>query len=117
MSDAPAETCPVAVTVIGVEPVRGAGRLMGLAVVEIEVSGVVFRIQGVGITRGANGRAVVQSPLFRHPNRGGGVLLPAAVLPPDLATALADEVLAAWQARHGEALEALPGASAAPVAA
>ena len=91
---ATADTCPVAVTVIGVEPVRGAGRLIGLAVVELDVCGVVFTLQGVAITRGPAGGTVVQSPLFRHPNRGGGALLPAAVLPPDLAAALANEVLA-----------------------
>ena len=111
------ETCPVAVTVLGVEPVRGAGRLMGLAVVELDIHGVLIRIQGIGITRGANGRAIVSSPLFRHPNRGGGALLPAAVLPPDLAAALAGEVLAAWQARYGAALGASLAAPASAVAA
>ena len=64
-----ADTCPVAVTVIGVEPVR--------------------------------------APLFRHPNRAGP-LLPAAVLPGDLAGALAEAVGEAWAERFGGALGGSP---------
>jgi hypothetical protein len=85
------ETVDIIYRVIGVEPVRGAGRLIGLAIVEIEIAGVVIRLQGVQIRRRSYGRVDRQPSMWRNPRTGQW--LPAVVLPPELAEALAAEVL------------------------
>ncbi|MFC7552648.1 hypothetical protein ACFQU7_10855 [Pseudoroseomonas wenyumeiae] len=84
------ETQTVRYEVLGIEPVRGAGKLVALAVVEVEVEGVTFTLQGVQVRQEAAG-PVCQAPVFRHPKDGRW--LPAVVLPPALADAIAVEVL------------------------
>ena len=81
----------VVMTVIGVEQVRGRGSLIGLAIVELDVAGVVIRLQGVQVLQSPDGSLTCRSPQFRRAN---GVWTPAAILPPDLAEALGAEVLA-----------------------
>ena len=73
------------------ERVAGASRLLALALVELEISGVVLRLQGVQVRRRAEGGIGVEAPQFRHARTGKW--LPALVLPPELSRALADEVL------------------------
>ena len=85
------ERMTVIVTVVGVEQVRGRGQLIGLAVVELDIAGVVITLQGVQVLRLPNGTLTCRSPQFRQSN---GTWTPAAVLPPDLAEALGAEVLA-----------------------
>jgi len=86
-----ADSVPVQFTVIGVELVRGAGRLIGLAVVELDVAGVVLTLQGVQVLRRPDGTAECRAPVWRHPASGRHV--PAVVLPDELRDALAAEVL------------------------
>ncbi len=85
------ERVPVAITVVGVEQVRGRGPLIGLAIVELDVAGVVLTLQGVQVLRLPDGSLVCQSPQFRRPN---GSWTSATVLPLELAKALGTEVLA-----------------------
>ena len=89
------ETVPVAFTVCGVERVNGRGTLVGLAVVEVDVTGVVLTFQGVQVVRTPAGLEC-RSPVWRHPGRGQW--LPGVMLPPELATAMAAEVVATWTA-------------------
>ncbi|UFN48121.1 hypothetical protein LPC08_19195 [Roseomonas sp. OT10] len=86
-----AETVPVRYEVKALEPVRGAGRLVGLALVEVEVAGVILTLQGVQVLHGGGGGLTCRAPCFRHPRDGRG--LPAVVLPAALADAIAAEVL------------------------
>ena len=86
-----AERMTVTMTVIGVEQVRGRGPLIGLAMVELDIAGVVITLQGVQVLRSPDGSLTCRSPQFRRSN---GAWTSAAVLPPDLAEALGAEVLA-----------------------
>ena len=47
----PTDTVAVEYRVLGVEPVRGAGRLEALAAIELDVAGVVIVLQGVQLRR------------------------------------------------------------------
>lgn len=83
------ETAPVTVELIQVDQVR-RGSLVALAVAEIDVAGIVFRLQAVPIRREA-GRLVIQEPCTRCPS---GSWVPAVCLPPEVFEALADLVRA-----------------------
>lgn len=85
------ETVPVTYTVTAFERVRGAGRLVGLAVVEVDVQGVIFTLQGVQVTQEADGSLACRSPVWRHPKNGQSV--PCMQLPPALAGAIAGTVI------------------------
>lgn len=85
------DTVPVEYRVIGTEPVHGRGRLERLAIVEVEVAGIVLTLQGVQVMRGPDGRRTCRAPTFRHPD---GRWLPAILLPVELSDAIAAEVLA-----------------------
>ena len=89
MSDV--EQVTVLMTVIGVEQVRDRASLIGLAIVELDIAGVVITLQGVQVLRSPDGSLVCRSPQFR---RADGKWTSAAVLPPELAEALGLEVLA-----------------------
>ncbi|MBI0432986.1 hypothetical protein [Roseomonas sp. KE0001] len=86
------ETVSVGYEVLGVEPVLGAGRLVALAVVAVEVAGLVVTLQGVQVNRAADGSLSCAAPVFRHPRTGRW--LPAVSLPQRLSEAVAAEVLA-----------------------
>ena len=73
---------------------RDRGRLVGLASAEIVVEGVGFLLQGIRVIYEPDGSLLVQPPRFRHPD---GHWLPAVVLPPELAEAIAAEVLQAFR--------------------
>lgn len=85
------ETVPVRFEVLGVEAICGAGRLLGLANVLMDVAGVELTLQGVQLVRGHHGSLSVQAPQFRHPRDGR--CLPAVLLPLELRDAVAAEVL------------------------
>ena len=85
------EKLTVAFTVVGVERSRDRGPLIGLAIVEVDISGVVFTLQGVQVLQQPDGSLICRSPQFRRPN---GRWTSAVVLPPDLAAALGAEVIA-----------------------
>ncbi len=86
------DSIPVRFEVLGVEAVRGAGRLEGLANVLLDVAGLELRLQGVGLIRGADERLSVRGPVWRHPQSGRW--LPALLLPDQLTAAIAAELLA-----------------------
>ena len=89
------ETASVSFTLLGVERARDRGRLIGLASAEIVVEGVGFLLQGIRVIYEPDGSLLVQPPRFRHPD---GHWLPAVVLPPELAEAIAAAVLQAFRA-------------------
>lgn len=64
------ETVPVEYRVIGTESVHGRGRLERLAVVEVEIAGIVLTLQGVQVMRDPAGRLTCRAPTFRHPRDG-----------------------------------------------
>ena len=88
------DTQTVNLTVRGFIPVQRKGALLGMAVVDLDVAGVRFTLQGVQLRTTPAGAIEVVAPCFRHP--GTGQPLPAAVLPPELATALSTQVVEAW---------------------
>lgn len=94
VADAP-ETATVTFQVIGVEPVHGRGRLIGLAIVEAEVGGVAMTLQGCQVIKRDHGSLEARAPVFRHPRDGRW--LPALILPDELRDALGREVLASFQ--------------------
>jgi len=83
------DTAPVSVELIQVDEVR-RGSLVALAVAEISIAGVVFRLQAIPIRREA-GRLVISEPCTRDPS---GAWVPACILPPEVFEALADLVRA-----------------------
>ena len=92
------ETATVSFTLLGLERARDRGRLIGLASAEILVGGVAVTVQGIRIIYEPDGSLLVQPPRFRHPD---GHWLPAVVLPPELASAIAAEVLEAFRDMPG----------------
>jgi hypothetical protein len=92
VSDADPDFRTVAFTVLGIERLS-AGALLGLAIVEVDIGGVVLVLQGVQIIRGGNGTIEARSPRFRD---AAGHWRSAVILPETLQAALADEILAGF---------------------
>lgn len=86
------ESVPVRFEVLGTEPVHGAGRLVALANVALDVAGLELTLQGVSVTRDGRGALAVRGPVWRHP--GSGRWLPALLLPDELQQAIGNAVLA-----------------------
>jgi hypothetical protein len=84
-----ASTSTVTFTVIDVERVAGAGRLIALAAIELELDGVALVVQGVRVVR-QDRRIATEAPRFRDPRTGRW--LPALILPDELGRAIACEV-------------------------
>lgn len=84
-------TTTVTFTVIQVERVQGAGRLVALATVELDVSGVVLTIHGMRVLRHGQ-RLTTETPRFRDP--ASGTWLPALRIPNELGEAIARELIA-----------------------
>ena len=84
------DTATVSFTLISLERARGRGRLFGLADAEILIEGISLTVQGIRVIYEPDGSLLVQPPRFRHPD---GHWLEAVVLPPELAVAIAAEVL------------------------
>jgi hypothetical protein len=84
-----AATTIVSFTVLEVLPVRGAGRLIALASVELELDGVVLIMQGVRVVRMGNG-VLTEPPKFRDPRTGDWI--PALIVPAELGEAIAREL-------------------------
>jgi hypothetical protein len=84
-----AATTMVTFTVLEVLPVRGAGRLIALASVELELDGVILVMQGVRVVRMGNG-VLTEPPKFRDPRTGGWI--PALIVPAELGEAIAREL-------------------------
>lgn len=88
------ETATVSVTLLGLERARDRGRLPGLASAELLRAGVAVTVQGIRLLYEPDGSLLVQPPRYRHPD---GHWLPAVILPPELASAIAAEVLEAFR--------------------
>jgi len=75
------DTASVTVELVQVDRTPGRGALVALAVCEIDVAGIVFRLQGVQARRAPGGGLAVVEPHCRGPDGGWypGVLLPAEV--------------------------------------
>lgn len=89
-----AETVPVNVTVLKVEPVAGSRRLLGLAEVEIDIDGVVIGVHGLRVVSLGPLELGVEAPTWRS----GATPRPAISLPAELKAAIADVVLDAFGA-------------------
>jgi stage V sporulation protein G len=83
------DSTTVTFTVTGIERIHGAGRLVALATVEIELDGVILLVQGLRVMRGRN-IITTQAPQFRDPRTGAWT--PAVVLPNELGRAIAREL-------------------------
>ena len=88
------ETATVSFTLLGLERARDGGRLLGVASAELILAGVAVTVQGIRIIYEPDGSLLVQPPRYRHPD---GHWLPAVILPPELASAIAAEVLEAFR--------------------
>ena len=84
-----ASTTIVSFTVTDIERVRGAGRLVALAKVELELDGVMLVLQGVRVVRQGD-RVTTQAPRFRDPRTGDWI--PALIVPAELGRAIAREL-------------------------
>ncbi|MGH6896908.1 MAG: hypothetical protein ACREJ5_10225 [Geminicoccaceae bacterium] len=82
-------TATVTFVVTGLERISGAGRLVALATVEIDLDGVVVLVQGMQVIR-RRGRIATQAPRFRNPR--SGAWMPAVILPDELGAAIAEEL-------------------------
>jgi stage V sporulation protein G len=89
-----AETVPVTVTVIGLQRLTGAGRLLALAAVDLLIDGVSIAVRGIRIERTGPHELTVKSPTFRG---GAGAAEPAVLLPEELGCAITDAVLAEYK--------------------
>ncbi len=83
-------TTTATVEVLSLATVRGRGRLIGMAMVEVVLDGVPIILQGVRVLRRADGMAVVEMPCHRHTD---GDLVPAVVLPEELEEEVCRQVL------------------------
>jgi hypothetical protein len=97
-----AETAPVRVTVLQLELAHGAGRLLALATVEIDIDGIVIGLDGVRVVQLGAHRLGVEPPAWR----AGAQSRPAAILPPELTSAIGSAVLDIYQAERAEAANA-----------
>ncbi len=80
--------------------VSGVGRLVGLAVVAMDLGGVEMVLQGVQVIRRDDGLLTVRSPVWRDPMSQEWV--PAVVLDDVLTAAIAREVVKlVWQNTPG----------------
>jgi stage V sporulation protein G len=82
-------TATVTFVVTGLQRMAGAGRLLALATVEIDLEGVVVLVQGMQVIR-HRGRLSTQAPCFRNPQTGAW--MPAVILPDELGAAIAHEL-------------------------
>jgi stage V sporulation protein G len=83
------DTATVKLTVLGIEHVAAAGRLVALAAVALEIAGIEVVLLGVRIVRERGGRLGVEAPVFRH----RGEAHAAVDLPDELRAAIAEAVL------------------------
>jgi hypothetical protein len=85
------EKVEVEISVAGIEPCQGTGRLVALAVVEVTIGGVCLAFQGVQV-RERGGKYLCQAPAFRHPK--SGTWLPCLIAPVELTDAIGGLVVA-----------------------
>jgi hypothetical protein len=103
-------TATVTFVVTGLERVCGAGRLVALASVELDLEGIVILVQGVQVIR-HRGQITTQAPRFRDPRTGAWT--PAVILPDELGMAIAGELHQMLERQPGRI--ALPDVIATPI--
>ncbi len=81
--------------VLGIQRLK-AGPLIGLAVVELTIAGVILQLQGVQLFKESGGGLAVRAPRFRDAE---GHWRSAVILPDSLQRALADELFVAFGER------------------
>jgi hypothetical protein len=86
------ETISVRFEVQAVLPVRGKGRLVAMARVEVEIAGVSLTLQGFTVRTRPDGGVECHAPAYRDLD---GAWPPAVVLPPELSVAIAREIMEA----------------------
>lgn len=86
------DTIPVTFTVSNLRHLRGAGRLLVLADVTMDMHGIEIGLNGVQIVRLPTGRLRCQAPRYRSHT---GEWLPAVTLPEELELAIGREVMTA----------------------
>lgn len=79
MTDAP--TVPIEVRIIGHERVKSRGTLIALAIVEVDIAGMMIRLQGVEIHQSRLGKLTIAAPQIGAAN---GKRYPAVVMPPEI---------------------------------
>src|SRR4051794_26925041 len=97
------DTASVTIAVTGFEPAMRDG-LEALASAELLIDGVAIEIRGMGIMRTGPRSFGLQAPMVRD----GLSAVPGVVLPRDLAQALADTVLAEYEALRRASLPPAP---------
>ena len=75
---------------VGVERVHGRGDLVALAIVELELAGVLMTPQGLQVGRLIGNRITVALPTFKNPRNG--VMQTVIVLPRELSNAIGASV-------------------------
>lgn len=78
-------TARASVSVMSVAAVSGAGRLMALATVQIDIDGVVFILRGIRLMKQSSGNVTVELPVVRDAT---GKNEPLIDLPPEIAHAI-----------------------------
>jgi len=86
-----ADALPVSIELVQVDRTPGRGALVALAIAEVDVAGVVFRLQGVQARRAPGGGLAVVEPHCRGPD---GAWYPGVLLPAEVHRALAELVRA-----------------------
>jgi hypothetical protein len=82
MTDGPdTASVPIEVTIIGHEAVKHRGTLIAWAIIDVDIAGVVIRLQGVEIHQSRLGRLTIAAPQFRAAN---GVRHAAVLMPPEV---------------------------------
>ena len=92
MTDDDTET--VSFEVVRVERVHGRGDLIGMAVVELDISGVAITLQGLLIRRIGAHRITVALPSFKSPR--DGAMKTAIMLPLELTDAIGAAVASSF---------------------
>ncbi len=92
MSDDTPEQKAVTVRLVGYERTPACGRLLALLIAEVEIGGVVVRLQGMQLRRVSDRQVELIAPQFRA--RDGrwtdGVILPAEIMAEILAQVAAE---------------------------
>lgn len=87
-----AEIVTVEFEILNAERLSGAGRVLAVASVRLDIAGVEIELHGLTVRRQDGGGYGMHLPAWRHPTTGKW--LAAAVLPSELATAIGEAVFA-----------------------
>jgi hypothetical protein len=83
------ETATVIVAVVEIVGTPGAGRLMALATVDLEIEGVAMRLTGVRLVKRRDQDVTVELPMTRDPL---GRQVPCIQFPPEIHEAIEEAI-------------------------